>query len=115
MSFPIPSAWTRDTAEFGRDQEKRRKSPCSFFYTQGRALVLAADYFNEDRLTDSAKGGVARKHRHRIQLSLFGQLMAAFEYMLKDFIGQSLDICDVLDEKIKNADWVDVGVDQVLS
>jgi len=41
--------------------------------------------------------------------------MAAFEYMLKDFVGRSLDTCDILDEKIKDADWVDVGVDQVLS
>lgn len=115
MSFPVPQTWSRDTAEFERDEEKRRQSPCSFFFSQGRALVLAAGYFNEDRLTSSAKGGVAGKHRHRIQLSLFGQLMAAFEYMLKDFIGQTLDACDVIDDKINDADWVTVGVGQVLS
>jgi hypothetical protein len=115
MSFPIPDTWSRDTAEFQRDEEKRRQSPCSFFFSQGRALVLAAGYFNEDRLTSSAKGGVAGKHRHRIQLSLFGQLMAAFEYMLKDFISQTLDACDVIDDKIKDADWVTVGVEQILS
>lgn len=115
MSFPTPDTWSRDTAEFQRDEEKRRQSPCSFFFSQGRALVLAAGYFNEDRLTSSAKGGVAGKHRHRIQLSLFGQLMAAFEYMLKDFISQTLDACDVIDDKIKDADWVTVGVEQILS
>mgnify|MGYP006440877135 CR=1 FL=1 len=76
---------------------------------------MSADYFNESRLTDTAKGGYARKHRHRIQLSLFGQLMAAFEYMLKDFVSQAIDACDVIDEKIRRQDWVDIGVDQVLS
>lgn len=115
MSFPVPSTWSRDTKEFERDEEKRKKSPCSFFYSQGRALFLAARYFNDERLTDSAKKGVSRKHRHRIQLSLFGQLMAAFEYMLKDFVSQVIDTCDVIDDIIADEDWVNIDTKQVLA
>lgn len=115
MSFPVPSTWDLDTADFKRDEKKRTNSPCSFFYSQGRALLRSAMYFNNDRLSDSANIGTAKKHRHRIQLSLFGQLMASFEYMLKDFIGQTIDSCDIIDEKIKDQDWVDIDVDRVLA
>lgn len=115
MNFPIPSAWERDTAEFERDDHKRRYSPCSFFYSQGRALVLAAGYFSDDRLISTARGGVAQKHRHRVQLALFGQLMASYEYMLKDFLAQVIDAADVFDERLSKQKWIDVNVERVLS
>lgn len=114
MTFPIPSVWSRDNDEFIRDEKKRQHSPCSFFFSQGRSIYLAADYFTDDRMTEKAKGGVAKKHKHRIQLALFGQLMASFEYMLKDFMSQSIDAVDVFDYKLAQLDWVKVNVERIL-
>lgn len=115
MPFPIPLAWERDTAESQGDEHKRRYSLCSFFYSQGQALVLAARYFSDERLADNARGGVAKKHLHRIQLALFGQLMASYEYMLKDFLAQVIDTADVFDQKLIKQKWINVDVERILS
>ena len=115
MPFPDLSPWTRDTADITRENKKRQASPTSFFHSQGRTLCLAAEYFKDERLADDARGGVAIKHRHKNQLAIFGQLMAAFEYMLKDFVAKSIDATNVFDEKIKEQDWLSITTDRVLS
>lgn len=115
MPFPIPTPWERDTAESQKDEQKRLYSPCSFFYSQGQALVTAARYFSDERLADNASSGVAQKHRHRIQLALFGQVMASYEYMLKDFLAQTVDTADIFDHKLSKQKWINVDVDRVLS
>lgn len=111
----LPQAWTAFTADTERDEKKRVASPASFFFCQGQAICLAASYFKGDRLVATARGGVARKHRLRIDLALFGQLMASFEYMLKDFIARVLDLTDIYDEKVKGAAWVEINVERVLA
>lgn len=115
MSFPIPNTWNRDSADARRDELKRSSSPCSYFYSQAQSLSLAANYFTDDRLSDEARGGVAVKHRHRMQLALFGQLMAAFEYMLKDFVAQAIDSTTVLDETVQDAKWIEVSAAKILA
>lgn len=115
MTFPNPEAWNRDTADALRDERKRKDSPCSFFYSQGRSLVLAAEYFTDERLQEKSRGGVALKHRHKIHLALFGQLMACFEYMLKDFVAKAVDSTTALDDKLQKASWVSVDAAKVLS
>ena len=115
MTFPVPAQWRLETAQAQRDEKKRKRSPCSFFYAQGRALVTAAHYFSDDRLLHMCRGGVARKHRHRIHLALFGQLMASFEYMLKDFLAQVVDATDIFDPQLRSQKWIWVDVDRVLS
>lgn len=115
MTFPIPNTWNRDSADARRDELKRSSSPCSFFYSQAQSLSLAANYFVDDRLSDEARGGVAQKHRHRMQLALFGQLMAAFEYMLKDFVAQAIDATTVLDETVQDAKWIEVSAAKILA
>ncbi len=115
MPFPDLNPWTRDTADIAREDKKRQSSPTSFFYSQGRALCLAAEYFKDERLAVDARDGVAIKHRHKNQLAIFGQLMAAFEYMLKDFVAKSIDATSVFDEKIKEQEWLSVTTDRVLS
>lgn len=115
MTFPVPSTWNRDSADARRDERKRSSSPCSYFYSQAQSLALAANYFTDDRLSNEARGGVATKHRHRTQLALFGQLMAAFEYMLKDFIAQAIDSTTVLDETVQDAKWIDISAAKVLA
>ncbi|WP_146205021.1 hypothetical protein [Meridianimarinicoccus roseus] len=115
MSFPIPSRRNRDTVDVERDERKRQKSPGSFFYSQGKGQVLAACYFSDERLAESARGGIALKHRHRIHLALFGQLMASFEYFLKDFVAKAVDATTLLDEKIKKEKWLEINVDRVLA
>lgn len=115
LVFPIPSPRNRDTVDAQRDERKRQSSPGSFFYSQGRGQVLAAAYFTDDRLADFARGGVALKHRHRIHLALFGQLMASFEYFLKDFVAKAIDSTTRLDEKIKKERWLEIDVDRVLA
>lgn len=115
VSFPNLSPWTRDTSDITRENKKRQTSPTSFFHSQGRALCLAAEYFKDERLAVDARDGVAAKHRHKNLLAIFGQLMAAFEYMLKDFVAKSIDATSVFDEKIKEQDWLSVTTDRVLS
>lgn len=115
MRFPEAAAWSRDSADIARENTKRKDSPCSFFFSHGRSLVLAAEYFHDGRLSEEARGGVALKHRHKIQLALFGQLMAAFEYMLKDFIAKSIDAASVFDEKLKQQEWLSITTERVLS
>ena len=111
----LPAAWKRDTDEWKRDEEKRKSSPSSFFYSQGQALVLASDYFTDDRLQTGSRKGVASKHRHRIRLALYGQLLATFEFMLKDFIAQVVDQTDLYDEALKKAKWLEINTERVLA
>jgi hypothetical protein len=114
MAFPVPEVWTQETADIIRENKKREASPSSFFCSQGRSICLSAEYFIDSRLSQEARGGVAGKHRHKIQLALFGQLMAAFEYMLKDFFAKTLDATNIFDDKIKGADWLKITTEQLL-
>ena len=111
----LPEPWNAYSADTARDEKKRQSSPASFFFCQGQAICLSAAYFKDERLVESARGGVAKKHRLRIHLALFGQLMASFEYMLKDFIARVIDLTDVFDEKLKNSKWIDISVERVLA
>jgi hypothetical protein len=115
VPFPLPQSWEHDTADVRRDEQKRIASPCSFFFSQGQSLVLAAKYFSDDKLTDQAKRGVATKHRHRISLAMYGQLLASFEYMLKDFIARVLDSVTSYDDEIRKAKWIEVDTSRVLA
>lgn len=115
MAFPAASVWNRESADVARENLKRQSSPCSFFCSHGRSLCLAAEYFDDDRLAPAARGGVAGKHRHKNQLAIFGQLMAAFEYLLKDFVAKAIDATNAFDEKIKRQDWLEVTTDRVLA
>src|SRR6266705_2427678 len=115
MPFPIPDVWNRDTADVVRDELKRKESPCSFFWSQGQSLSLAAEYFVDDRLAETARGGVALKHRHRVHLALFGQLMASFEDLLKYFVAKVIDLTAVLDTKVQKAKWMEVDASKVLA
>ena len=115
MTFPDPPPRTHETAEALRDETKRQESPCSFFFAQGQSLVLASKYFKDERLAVGARGGVAGKHRHRISLALYGQLLATFEYMLKDFIAKVIDASGAFDEKIQKCKWIEVDAGRVLA
>lgn len=115
MSFPDAESWNRDSADINRENKKRKNSPCSFFFSHGRSLVLAAEYFIDSRLSTQAREGVAFKHRHKIQLAIFGQLMAAFEYMLKDFIAKTIDATNIFDEKLKQQEWLSITTERILS
>lgn len=115
MPFPLPLPWEHDTADVRRDEEKRLSSPCSFFFSQGQSLVLAAKYFSDEKLTEQAKRGVATKHRHKISLAMYGQLLASFEYMLKDFVARVLDSRTGYDEEIRKAKWIEVDTSRVLA
>jgi hypothetical protein len=115
VAFPQPDAWTRDSADIRREHTKRLASPCSFFCSQGRSLCLAAEYFRDDRLAEDSRGGVAGKHRHKNQLALFGQLMAAFEYMLKDFVAKAIDSTSAFDDKVKSQEWLNITTERILA
>lgn len=110
-----PKKWTSDAADVTREERKRELSPSSFFHSQGQALVLAAKYFRNERLLPTARGGVAQKHRHRIQLALFGQMMAALEFLFKDFVASVVDLVPTFDDAVLQAKWLDVDAKQVLS
>lgn len=115
MPFPNPAVWTRETADVARENSKREASPSSFFCSQGRSLCLAAEYFTDNRLAVAARGGVAIKHRHKNQLAIFGQMMAAFEYMLKDFVAKTIDATSAFDDKIKSQEWLSITTERVLA
>lgn len=115
MAFPSPDPWSHETADVQRDEQKRVESPCSFFFSQGQTLVLAAKYFSDDRLKTKSRHGVASKHRHRISLAIYGQLLASFEYMLKDFVARVLDTVSTYDENVRLAKWIDIDTARVLA
>ena len=115
MAFPQPEIWTRESADIRREHSKRIASPSSFFCSQGQSLYLAAEYFRDDRLVEDSRRGVAGKHRHKNQLAIFGQLMAAFEYMLKDFVAKAIDSTSAFDEKVKSQEWLSITTERVLA
>jgi len=115
MDITQLNSWKQDAADLKREEEKRWYSPSSFFFSQGKAIILAASYFHDQRLINRARGGVARKHRHRSYLALFGQLMASLEYLLKDFVAQVIDLTDIYDDRVKRAKWISVEVAQILT
>jgi hypothetical protein len=114
MAFPEVAIWHRESADIARENRKRLASPCSFFCSQGQSICLAAEYFTDARLAPGSRGGVANKHRHKMQLAMFGQLMAAFEYMLKDFFAKTLDSTSVFDERVKKSDWLTITTERML-
>lgn len=110
-----PQVWTTDTADRNREEEKRWDSPSSFFFSQGQALVLSAEYFCDSRLRRKARSGVALKHLHRLHLAIFGQLMASLEYLVKDFVAGVIDAVPIFDEKLIKAEWLKVDTARILS
>jgi hypothetical protein len=77
-------------------------------------MVLAAKYFEPWRLA-GGYSAVAAKHRQRIQNATFGQLMAAFEWCLKDFCAQLIDATDLFDAQLDEAKWVQLEKSRVLA
>lgn len=114
-SFIIPEPYTSESADIKRDEDKRLRSPPSFFFAQTQALSLAARYFNDGRLRPQTMRMVAAKHRHRIHGALFGQVMAAFEFCLKDYIAQLVDKSDMYDDRIQTSDWIAIDKSRVLA
>ncbi len=114
MSFPIPKKYSSEAADISRDERKRQVSPPSFFFAQTQALLLTAGYFKDERLV-AGYTAVADKHRNRIRSALFGQVMAAFEFCVKDFIAQAIDSSDLFDEKVNDAKWIDVSKSRILA
>jgi hypothetical protein len=96
-----------------RDNLKREKSPPSFFFARVRGLVLAAEYFTDERM--GGYSAVAAKHRHRFQNALFGQVMAAFEWCIKDFFAQVITATDLFDAEVEAAKWITLEKSRVLA
>ncbi len=115
VPFPIPERYASEAADIARDEAKRLASPPSFFFAQTRALLLASDYFNNHRLKAGAAGGVAAKHRNRIRSAFFGQLMAAFEFCIRDFLAQVVDASDAYDDVVNECKWIDVDKSRMLA
>lgn len=115
MALQDPKTWTHDAKDMKREEAKREQSPASFFFSQGHALVLAGAYFHNERLTVGSRGGVATKHRHRIRLALFGQLMASLEFLLKDFVAKVVDTVPTFDKDLLKAKRLQVDAARILS
>lgn len=113
MTFPVPAVYASEAADMARDDTKRLKSPPSFFFARARGLELAAGYFTDERVQGSA--AVAAKHRQRVQSALFGQVMAAFEWCIKDFVAQTIDATDLLDETVQDCKWIEIDRSRVLA
>jgi hypothetical protein len=115
VAFPFPEVWKYDSDDVQREEAKRKQSPSSFFFSIGQALLLAAEYFVDERLAVDSRTSVAMKHRHRIHLALYGQLLASFEYLLKDFIAKVIDTTGAFDSKVQKAKWIEVDASRVLA
>src|SRR5581483_9295106 len=107
MTFPVPSANTTASADAQRDERKRQASPPSSFYAQSQAILTAVRYFDP---LHSGYAGAAGKHKSRMWSALFVQLMAAFEFAMKDFIAQTLDATHIYDDQVKNWSWLQIDV-----
>jgi hypothetical protein len=112
MPFPLPDAYTSASADAQRDERKRQASPPSSFYAQSQAILTAVAYFDP---LHSGYAGAAGKHKNRMWSSLFVQLMAAFEFAMKDFIAQTLDATHIYDDNVKNWVWLQIDVPTVMA
>jgi len=74
--------------------------------------LTAVRYFEE---LNSGYEGAAKKHRNRTRSAMFVQLMAAFEFAMKDFIAQTIDATHIYDDDVKDWDWLQIDVATVLS
>src|SRR4051812_10378804 len=98
MSFPVPDASSTESNDAQRDESKRQASPPSYFYAQSQAIMTAVRYFEP---LDSGYPGAARKHKNRTRSALFVQLMASFEFAMKDFLAQTIDVTHIYDDDVK--------------
>lgn len=87
-------------------------SPPSSFFAQSQAILLAVTYLEP---LHSGYPGAANKHKNRMRSSFLVQLMAAFEFTMKDFIAQTLDVTHIYDESASTWSWLQLNVSQVLS
>lgn len=112
MPFPVPDPSTSESADSQRDERKRQASPPSSFFAQSQAIRNTVDYFED---LHSGYPGTARKHQNRTRSALFVQLMASFEFAMKDFIAQTLDATHVCDDSATEWPWLQLDVPTVLS
>src|SRR3712207_6651579 len=112
MTFPIPAPSSSESADSQRDERKRLASPPSYFFAQSQAILIAVRYFEP---LHSGYPGTANKHKNRTRSALFVQLMAAFEFTMKDFIAQTLDATHIFDDEAAEWRWLEVDVARVLS
>ncbi len=112
MTFPLPDVNTADSADATRDERKREASPPSSFYAQSQAVLTAVSYFEP---LNSGYEATAKKHRNRIRSALFAQLMATFEFTIKDFVAQILDETHIYDDEVGSWDWIKVDLRTVLA
>lgn len=114
MPFPVPDIYSSEAADLAREESKRAASPPSYYWSRSWSQVLAATYFTDDRLAGRYRG-VAAKHRHQIQSAAFGQIMAGFEWCLKDFIAQVINATDLFDAQVERAKWIELQKTRVLA
>lgn len=112
MSFPVPLPSTALSSDTARDAEKRLESPPSSFFAQSQGILNAVIYFDP---LHSGYAGAAGKHKIRMWSALFVQLMATFEFTMKDFIAQTLDATYVYDDDVKAWPWLELDLPRVLS
>lgn len=111
MPFPVPDAAPSESADARRDERKREASPPSAFYAQSQAILTAVRYFEP---LNSGYPGTAKKHKNRTRSALFVQLMATFEFAMKDFIARTLDHTHIYDEAATKWDWLDIDIPTLL-
>lgn len=111
MAFPVPVAAPSEAADLRRDERKREVSPPSAFFAQSQATLTAVRYFEN---LHSGYPGAAVKHTNRMRSALFVQLMAAFEFAMKDFIAQTLDHTHIYDNDAQQWSWLSIDVPTVL-
>lgn len=113
MTFPVPPAFSSRSTAGVRAEQKRTSSPPSHFFTRATALLLASSYFKTK--SEAAGTSYSANHMRQINNALFGQLMAAFEWCLKDFVAQIVDATPVLDETLAKQAWINVKASTVLA
>src|SRR4051794_32755946 len=112
VAFPVPEASTAASADAHRDERKRQASPPSSFFAQSQAILTAVRYFDP---LHSGYAGAAGKHKIKMWSALFVQLMAAFEFAMKDFIAQTLDATHVYDDDVKKWSWLAIDLSTVMA
>lgn len=63
---------------------------------------------------NSGYPGTANKHKNRTRSALFVQLMATFEFAMKDFIARTLDHTHIYDDAATGWAWLNIDVPSVL-
>lgn len=113
MPFPVPETFEISTKTQRRDDEKRELSPPSFLLVNLRSINVTARYL-DDKIQDGY-AGTKKNHVRTINAALLAQMLAAFEWCIKDYVAKIVTTTDAFDGDLIKQAWIKPRTESVLA